>query len=68
MPISISVNGEQRLTEEGQTILELLGQLQIDPARVAVELDRRIVKQPRWGETVVGAGAEIEIVQFVGGG
>ncbi len=68
MPISISVNGEQRLTEEGQTILELLRQLQIDPARVAVELDRRIVKQPRWANTVVGPGAEIEIVQFVGGG
>jgi thiamine biosynthesis protein ThiS len=68
MPISISVNGEQHLTEEGQTILELLRQLQIDPARVAVELDRRIVKQPRWANTVVGPGAEIEIVQFVGGG
>jgi thiamine biosynthesis protein ThiS len=68
MPISISVNGEQRLTEEGQTILDLLGRLQIDPTRVAVELDRRIVKQPRWGETVVRAGAEVEIVQFVGGG
>jgi sulfur carrier protein len=68
MAISISVNGEQHLTEEGQTVLELLQQLQIDPARVAVELDRRIVKQPRWGETLVPAGAEIEIVQFVGGG
>lgn len=68
MPISISVNGEQRLATEGQTILDLLLQLQIDPARVAVELDRRIVKQPRWAETVVPAGAEIEIVQFVGGG
>ena len=68
MSISISVNGEQHLTAEGQTILELLGELEIDPARVAVELDRRIVKQPRWGETVVGPGAEIEIVQFVGGG
>jgi sulfur carrier protein len=68
MAISISVNGEKHLTEEGQTILELLKQLQIDPARVAVELDRRIVKQPRWAETVVAAGAEIEIVQFVGGG
>ena len=68
MPISISINGEQRLTAEGQNILELLAELRIDPARVAVELDRRIVKQPRWGETVVAAGAEIEIVQFVGGG
>jgi len=68
MSISISVNGEQHLTAEGRTVLELLGELKIDPAQVAVELDRRIVKQPRWGETVVGAGAEIEIVQFVGGG
>jgi thiamine biosynthesis protein ThiS len=68
MPISISVNGEQRLAAEGQTILELLRQLGIDPARVAVELDRRIVKQPRWAETEVAPGSEIEIVQFVGGG
>jgi sulfur carrier protein len=68
MPISISVNGEQRSAEEGQTILELLRQLRIDPARVAVELDRRIVKQPRWAETELVSGAEIEIVQFVGGG
>jgi thiamine biosynthesis protein ThiS len=68
MSISISVNGEQRQTAEGQTILDLLRELQIDPARVAVELDRRIVKQPRWAQTPVAAGAEIEIVQFVGGG
>jgi thiamine biosynthesis protein ThiS len=66
--ISIKVNGEQTIAPEGQTILGLLGELGIDPARVAVELDRRIVKQPRWAETVLTQGAEIEIVQFVGGG
>ncbi|MGO9255860.1 MAG: sulfur carrier protein ThiS [Bryobacteraceae bacterium] len=68
MPIDIVVNGELRTISPGQSILELLRQLQLDPARVAVELDRRIVKQPRWGETVLQAGAEVEIVQFVGGG
>ena len=68
MPIDIVVNGELRTISPGQSILELLGQLQLDPARVAVELDRRIVKQQRWGETVLQAGAEVEIVQFVGGG
>ena len=41
---------------------------ELDPARVAVELDRRIVKQPHWPETVFAAGAQLEIVQFVGGG
>ena len=68
MSIDITVNGEPRAATEGQTILDLLYQLDLDPARVAVELDRRIVKQPLWSETPLAAGAQIEIVQFVGGG
>ena len=68
MPIEIVVNGETRTAPPGQTILDLLQQLQLDPARVAVEMDRRIIKQPRWSETVLGPGARLEIVQFVGGG
>ena len=68
MAISIVLNGEARTAPEGQTILALLRELGIDPERVAVELDRRIVKQPRWAETELRAGAEVEIVQFVGGG
>ena len=68
MEIEIVINGECRATSEGQTVLGLLHQLQLDPARVAVELDRRIVKQPKWSETILSPGAQLEIVQFVGGG
>ncbi len=68
MPIPITVNGEARLASDGQTVLGLLEELQLDPARVAVELDRRIIKQPLWRETPLRAGSQIEIVQFVGGG
>ncbi len=68
MPIDIVVNGQSHATAEGQTILGLLQQLNLEPARVAVELDRRIVKQPRWQETVLHPGAQLEIVHFVGGG
>ena len=68
MPIEILLNGEPRTALPGQTVLGLLDQLELDPARVAVELDRRIVKQPHWAETVLRPGAEVEIVQFVGGG
>ncbi len=53
MPIEIVVNGEARTAPPGQTILGLLRELQLDPARVAVELDRRIVKQPLWASTTV---------------
>ena len=68
MDMQIIVNGEPRVTPEGQTVLGLLHQLQLDPARVAVELDRKIVKQPKWSETALSAGSQLEIVQFVGGG
>jgi thiamine biosynthesis protein ThiS len=68
MPIPIVVNGEKQAVPEGATILGLLNQLRLDPARVAVELDRRIVKQAHWTTTTLQAGSELEIVQFVGGG
>lgn len=64
----ITVNGERRPLPEGQTILGLLQALELDPARVAVELDGAIVKQPQWGQTLLRPGSQLEIVQFVGGG
>lgn len=66
--IDIVVNGEMHKAPDGQTILGLLYELNLDPARVAVEMDRRIVKQPNWKQTVLLPGARLEIVQFVGGG
>ncbi len=66
--LEIVVNGETRIVPAGLTILTLLTELGITPDRVAVELNRSIVRQPRWAETPVEAGSQLEIVQFVGGG
>jgi thiamine biosynthesis protein ThiS len=66
--IEVAINGEVRSIPQGQTILRLLESLGLDPARVAVELDRRIVKPHDWAATPVAGGASLEIVQFVGGG
>ena len=66
--MEIVVNGERRMAQEGQTILGLLAELGLEPARVAVEYDRKIVKSALWPETELRAGAQLEIVQFVGGG
>jgi len=68
MPIEIVLNGERRPVPDGQTVLGLLKQLELDSSRVAIEFDRRILKQPHWEETVLRPGVEVEIVQFVGGG
>ncbi|MGD0015589.1 MAG: sulfur carrier protein ThiS [Bryobacteraceae bacterium] len=66
--MQIEVNGERREAPEGETLLGLLESLGLDPGRVAVELDRVIVKPPEWGARRLYPGARLEIVHFVGGG
>ena len=66
--IEIVVNGQRRPAPAGMTLRELLEFLQIDPARVAVEMNKTIVRRAAWNETPVPAEATLEIVQFVGGG
>ena len=66
--IEIEVNGEKRQIEAGVTLLQFLEALEIKPDRVAVELNRAIVKKTEWPQRVIEAGARLEIVQFVGGG
>ena len=66
--IQVTINGEARALPPGQTVRQLLDFLDLDPARVAVELDRRIVKPHDWDATEIASGARLEIVQFVGGG
>ena len=66
--IQIVVNGQLRAVPHGHSLSGLLVWLGIDPARVAVELNRSIVRRDDWNKTEVGDGASLEIVQFVGGG
>jgi len=66
--VEITVNGRSTTIARGQTVLDLLHALEIKPDRVAVELNRAIVKQRDWAATTVDAGAQVEIVHFVGGG
>ena len=66
--MEVSVNGTQRTVPAKLSVLNLLRHLEIDPERVAVELNRQIVRQPHWTTTEVPPGSTLEIVQFVGGG
>jgi thiamine biosynthesis protein ThiS len=52
----------------GQSVATLLEWLQIGSDRVAVELDKAIVRKRDWEQTAVRSGSHIEIVEFVGGG
>ena len=65
---TVTVNGERRNFSAGTTLASVVALLGLDPERLAIELNREIVRRPLWDATTFESGAEIEIVQFVGGG
>ena len=64
----VTVNGERRFFTPETTLLDVVHALHLEPERVAIELNREIVKRERWSRTTFEGGSGIEIVQFVGGG
>ncbi len=65
--ISITVNGETRHTLS-TTIAALVRELELDPAKVAVERNGEIAPRSMLTEAALGEGDVLEIVHFVGGG
>ena len=66
--MTIRLNGEPHELDRPMPVADLLAALGIDPRRVAVEHNLVVVKRDTYGSTVVAAGDEVEIVNFVGGG
>ena len=66
--IGIQLNGEPRRLSAGTTIAGMLGELGLDPRKVAVERNREIVPRGTFDEVQVSEGDAYEIVHFVGGG
>ena len=66
--VIIKVNGQDKPIDEGTTLAQLIQQHKLTPQKVAVELNRRLVRTEKYEETVLKAGDEVEIVTFVGGG
>ena len=64
----ITLNGEPRSFSAGTTLTGIIQALELDAERVAIEMNRAIVKREAWAATEVTEGAEIEVVMFVGGG
>jgi sulfur carrier protein len=63
----IKVNGQDQEFPDDADIHALLAAHKLTPDKVAVELNRRLVRAEKY-DTHLKAGDEIEIVTFVGGG
>ena len=64
----VELNGEPKELPEGTTLLSLIEQLSLAPERVAVELNRDVVRRADWPATRLSDGDRVEVVHFVGGG
>ncbi len=68
MAIPIHVNGKSVRVPEAMTLAALVAERGFRPGTVAVEHNEEIVDAAKWADTVLQAGDEVEIVQFMGGG
>jgi thiamine biosynthesis protein ThiS len=66
--IQVSVNGEALRLPSGSTVADVLRQLSLDRARVAVEHNLRVVPRAEHATLRLNHGDRLEIVTFVGGG
>ena len=63
----IIVNGKPQDHPDPTTITDLITRHHLTPDKVAIELNRRLVRSDKYA-TVLKENDEVEIVTFVGGG
>lgn len=65
--MKVFVNGELREVNE-TTLAGLVTELDLPSGRIAIELNREVVRRSDWVGTMLKDDDRIEIVHFVGGG
>lgn len=66
--MKLHINGEEKTWNSPLTLSGLIEQMGLKPDRVAVELNRDIIRREDWTDTQLADGDRLEIVHFVGGG
>lgn len=64
----LTINGEAHTVPAETTIAKLIEHLKLRPERLAVEVNRQIIRRTNWAETTLREDDSVEIVHFVGGG
>jgi len=66
--MTITVNGEKKEVVEQTNLNELLDILALPSERIAIELNREVVRKKDWATIQIKDADKIEVVHFVGGG
>ncbi|HKZ79771.1 MAG TPA: sulfur carrier protein ThiS [Pyrinomonadaceae bacterium] len=66
--MKILINGESREVPDDISLEQLVIQLELPRQRIAVELNKNVVRRADWTNALLKEGDRVEIVHFVGGG
>ena len=66
--MNIVLNGEAKEIPADLSVTELIETLGLPSERLAIEVNRRIIRRADWPSTTLAEGDKVEVVHFVGGG
>jgi len=69
--IPVTVNGEARMVPDGYPLLEVLRDLEIDPADatgVAVAINESVIRSQDWDDVTLSEEDTVEVIQAQQGG
>jgi thiamine biosynthesis protein ThiS len=66
--MNIILNGEPKDIPANLAVAGLVEELGLKPERLAIEVNRRIIRRADWDATTLAEGDKVEVVHFVGGG
>lgn len=66
--MNILINGETKEISSELNLNELLKHFSLPTERVAVELNREVVRKKDWENVKIAEGDKLEVIHFVGGG
>jgi thiamine biosynthesis protein ThiS len=66
--LTVVVNGERKEITDGSSVADFIAGAGLKAERLAIEVNRSIIRRADWPSTVLTEGDRIEVVHFVGGG
>lgn len=66
--MKVLLNGETKEISGELNLSELLKQFSLPSERVAIELNKEVVRKKDWENVRIADGDQLEVIHFVGGG
>lgn len=68
MSMNVVINGETKELPDGLSLNQLIEHLSLPARRMAVEVNKQVIRKQDWEKLKISEKDSIEIVHFVGGG